>query len=104
MYSRIALGSLSIPYCVAGEKKFLGLTILKTKLSGAVVGRRVYIAPKREEVIQYRLTENQRERKSLLTRVSFYFTCFISIDFQGVFEGSNCVLKIFTININQCWC
>lgn len=42
--------------------------ILKTKLSGAVVGLRVYIVPKKEEVIRYRLTENQRE-ESLYSRV-----------------------------------
>ena len=77
MYSRTAFCSLSIPSCVA-EEKFDP----QNQLSGAVVGLRVYIAPKRE-VMRYRLTENQRE-ESLCSRVSFYFSCFISSDFQDV--------------------
>ena len=42
--------------------------ILRTKLSGAVVGLRVYTNSKRDEVIRYRLTENERE-ESLCSRV-----------------------------------
>ena len=90
--------------------------ILKTQLPGDVVGLRVYTDLNKEEVIQVRLKESdsvtsesdsvtsERKLKGLkfCSRLSFYFSCSISSDFQCIPCMQQLILEDFGIDINRC--
>ena len=102
MYSCIAFCSLSIPYCVAGEE-IPWLNDPQNQIIWSCGGSTSVDCSKKRGGDTISSDRKPEGRKSLLARVSFYFSCFISSDFQGVFECSNCDLEIFIMGINRCW-